>query len=595
MMKNFKIFQKLFLSHTAVGLFSVLILSAIFYVVIRDALIHRTIDQLSSINILKKNQIESYFINTEQDLIGYLHSEKKDERVTLSNLQNLALQYHFQNVALLDSVKQTIYSTGDGSFAREISDSLLHACDPLCIIDATVQQTKILYVLQWPLENKTIGYLVVQDKFSKIQKLLDITTGMGNTGESYLVALDQRMRSASRFMPATVPSSIRVNTKAVTDVFSGISNGNIINDYRGARVLSYYRMLETSKLKMAIISEIDFDEAMKPIIRLRNYLIVITLVIIGVILAVTFSISNAIAKPILSLKEIIVDLSKGVILNQKIEVMTSDEVGAIALAVHQLADGLKRTTLFAYEIGSGRFDTPFTLLSEKDELGKALIHMRDQLKTFSEKEIRLVREKTAAVLEGQEQERKRIILELHDGVGQMLTAINLHVDAISGNAELKSELKNVIHETISEVKRISYNVMPNAIVDFGLEAALKGLCNNVKKYSGLDFDFRYIKEADRKLKFDVSIAIFRIVQEGLNNIVKHANASRFELHVIDKEDEIYLLLRDNGKGFVEAELVSKNGLGLKSIRERAMLLQGSAEIYTAETPGTIVEVHIPVN
>jgi signal transduction histidine kinase len=135
--------------------------------------------------------------------------------------------------------------------------------------------------------------------------------------------------------------------------------------------------------------------------------------------------------------------------------------------------------------------------------------------------------------------------------------------------------------------------MPHALVDYGLEAALKGLCDNVAKYSSLTIDFRYIKEVDHKLSFEISSAVFRIVQEGLNNIVKHAQASHVDLHILDKEDAIYLILQDNGVGFNEKSETFQPGSGLRNMKERARLLNGSSEVHSTPGEGTTVEVNIP--
>jgi signal transduction histidine kinase len=169
----------------------------------------------------------------------------------------------------------------------------------------------------------------------------------------------------------------------------------------------------------------------------------------------------------------------------------------------------------------------------------------------------------------------------------------MQVDLLEIDDKSKSDIKAQINDAITEVKRISYHVMPQAIVDFGLEAALKGLCDTISRYSGIVIDFRYIQEHGQKLDFDISISLFRIVQEGLNNIAKHAQASQVTLHLLDKEDEVYCILEDNGKGFNEADLVNYAGSGLRNIRERAMLLNGSAEINSRPGSGTTIEIHIP--
>ena len=165
---------------------------------------------------------------------------------------------------------------------------------------------------------------------------------------------------------------------------------------------------------------------------------------------------------------------------------------------------------------------------------------------------------------------------------------------LDGESSVKEDIKKQINDTIAEVRRISYNVMPQALVDFGLEAALAGLCDSIKRYSNLEIDFAYVRESDHTLNFEISTALFRIAQEGLNNIVKYAEASSVNLHIIDKEDEVYFALEDNGKGFDEWKSKPKGGMGLQNIRERAKLLNGSAEIHSAPGQGTVIEIHIPI-
>src|SRR5690606_7906413 len=118
----------------------------------------------------------------------------------------------------------------------------------------------------------------------------------------------------------------------------------------------------------------------------------------------------------------------------------NNEIGQMGEAINQLIDAFERSVRFANAIGSGQFDTPYEKLSDYDSLGTALINMRDRLKQFNENEIRLAKSRTAALLEGQELERRRITLDLHDGVGQLLTAIRMRVELVEGNEERKKEI-----------------------------------------------------------------------------------------------------------------------------------------------------------
>src|SRR5690606_25056232 len=228
---------------------------------------------------------------------------------------------------------------------------------------------------------------------------------------------------------------------------------------------------------------------------------------------ITYVLSHAISKPVLQVKQMVVSLARGVIPARRAEVTSYDEIGQMAEAINQLTEALRRSTEFANAIGLGHFDTPYERLSERDSLGTALIRMRDELKGFNEREHQLAMSRAAALLEGQELERRRITLELHDGVGQLLTAIKMRVEVLDGDEEKKEGIKAYINDTIAEVRRISYNVMPQALVDYGLKAAVAGLCDNIRKYSGLTMDFNWVEEVATRLDFDVSIAVFRIVQE----------------------------------------------------------------------------------
>lgn len=580
-------------------------------------LIQRTLDQLSSVNILKKDLVESYFFRSEQNLQElqlenkFLHlydllskipaQDSLDKIPDVVEIDTIGKLYDFRNLYLFDENSRLLYSTDGKNIPENILqkiDSIVRS-DPkqLHIIDASPfsrdRHTLLFYYLPIFRNDKITGRVLVQENFQKIQRILFEVSGMGNTGESYLVGKDNRLRSASRFFPDKPPGSIEVKGEAALKSFEGSTGNGVFKDYREKLVLSAYRRINLPDLPWTIFSEIDWDEAVQPIIKLRNYLIGLTLVIVLLTSIITFVLSNAIALPILQLKKTILTLSKGIIPSQAPSTSSEDEIGQMAQAISELTSGLERTSQFAKEIGSRNFDATFTTLSDKDTLGLALISMRDELRKFSEKEVKLVRERAAALLEGQEKERKRIINELHDGVGQLLTAIRMRVDVLDSNDEVKREIIAQLNETIAEVKRISYNVMPQAIVDYGLKAALKGLCDTIERYSALKIDFQYVREYEHELNFEISIAIFRIAQEGLNNIVRHANATTVNLYVLDKEDELYFLLEDNGRGFDDKGMEGSAGYGLRNIKERAKLLNGNADIQSSPGHGVVIEIHIP--
>jgi two-component system NarL family sensor kinase len=602
-----RIFTRIFLSYLIIGLSSAMVITVIYYFIMREALIDRTYDQLSSINILKKEHLDKYFAQSKRN-VEFLFTHEffrghlnKDGNKSLSNegratdlddqVRAIAELYDFKAIAILDANLNVVFSTAPDQtdFSGIVRNAgVTGQGEPFQIIDLSTmeprQESALLYVAQLAGEGGGRWFVVIEENFQRIQNILNETTGMGTTGESYVVGTDTKLRSTSRFFVGKRPVEISVNASSLTDSL------HIINDYRDIEVVSVRRPLGSDSPPWFIYTEFDLKEAMRPVNTLRNYLIIIAILLLIVTAAVTAFVSNAISKPILYLREIIIKLSKGVIPGQKALVSNRDEVGQIADAINDLIGGLQRTTKFAYAIGEGRFDERFERLSDNDTLGNALIHMRDQIKDLNEKEVKLVREKAAALLEGQENERRRITRELHDGVGQLLTVIRFRTDGIKGQDALVGEIKALLNETSEEVKRISFNVMPSSLVDFGLKAALDGLCNQVKKLGHLEINFEYIKESDQSFAFEIVVAAYRIAQEALNNILKHAGATHVNLHVIEKENELYMLVEDDGKGF---ERQAGRGYGLRSMEERAKLLGGNVEVHTGAGKGTAIEVHIP--
>lgn len=615
--KGFKIFGKLFISHSSVGLIAIIAASVIFYSILRVALMNRALDQLSSVNVLKKHLIEDYLYRSRLNLEALQVEEKflniyydvtndkasQDHR-DIRDIYKLCKLYNFLNLHIFDTHHRQLFSTDEEMYPDNLLNKIDNAIGKdrmrIHVIDASLHSEKgnlLFYYVPIIASDSLMGIVLVQENFEKIQRILHENTDMGTTGESYLVGNDFLLRSASRFFPDSIPGSLRVETEAMKNLLRGEEGSGIVKDYRGVSVLSAYRSIDNNDLRWHLLSEMDEAEAMRPIVALRNYFMLITVLIMFMVLIVTYFISDLIIQPLVKLQEAIETLSKGIIPSPKPRVHTGDEIGEMGAAINQLIEGFERTTRFASDIGGGNFDASYVALSEDDSLGHALIKMRKELKAFHAHELKSARSRAAALLEGQESERTRIIKELHDGVGQLLTAIRMQLELIEGNDDRKSDLKKYIADAVTEIKRISYNVMPQAIVDFGLEAALNGLCESVRKYSGLSIDFRYVREADNKLDFEVSIAVFRIMQEGLNNIVKHAQARNVNLHILDKPDELYCVLEDDGRGFDTSIMGDRTtvGSGLRNIVERAQLLNGMAHIQSAPGHGTVIEIHIPLN
>lgn len=203
---------------------------------------------------------------------------------------------------------------------------------------------------------------------------------------------------------------------------------------------------------------------------------------------------------------------------------------------------------------------------------------------------------------GQETERQRISKELHDGIGQMLTAIRLQVATLSSSndtdfKENKKEVNEMIDETISEVKRISNNLMPSAIADLGLLPALENLFSKIPK--SIDAELRY-NDFIRTISFSKQqeIGLYRIFQEAINNTLKYAKASQIYLSISLQEiNFIHFIFKDNGVGFelnnALNETTTKSGNGLVNMRERSKMINADFSVISSANSGTEIKIILP--
>jgi PAS domain S-box-containing protein len=200
-------------------------------------------------------------------------------------------------------------------------------------------------------------------------------------------------------------------------------------------------------------------------------------------------------------------------------------------------------------------------------------------------------ERLNIILKTQEEERKRISEALHNGLGQLLYAIKLKLEKIGKSYShiLIDESKELLTEAMRDAKKISFELIPALLDDFGLEKAINELS---KKYSGESLTVHCnIFGYEKRLLSCLEIAVFRIVQELLNNIVKHSKATEAQISVVITKKMI-LKVEDNGIGFNVKKLTK--GFGLRNINYRVQLLNAEIEITSAPKKGTEVTILIPL-
>lgn len=226
-------------------------------------------------------------------------------------------------------------------------------------------------------------------------------------------------------------------------------------------------------------------------------------------------------------------------------------------------------------------------LKKKQELNEIIIAQKD------------IRSK--AIIDAEERERTRIAKDLHDGIGQQLSAVKLMANSLGNidndtlRAQQLNNLKHTLDESIKEVRAISHNMMPNALFKLGLSSAIREFINNISSTGVLKIDLQIIG-LKKPLEKTTEVILYRVIQELVNNIIKHANANTLNIQIINHDDTtLNILVEDDGTGFDTSKKEHFDGIGLKNIISRIKYLNGSVEFDSTIGRGTTVIIDVPIN
>lgn len=206
---------------------------------------------------------------------------------------------------------------------------------------------------------------------------------------------------------------------------------------------------------------------------------------------------------------------------------------------------------------------------------------------------------TKAVIAAEENERKRIAADLHDGVGQMMSAAKMNLSAFENDLPFKDDhqknnfekIISLVDESCKEIRSVSHQMMPNALLKSGLASAVKEFIDKL--------DSRVLKVnlhtegLNERLDSNVETVLYRIVQECVNNVIKHSGANILDISLIKDADGIAAVIEDNGRGFDSKDKTKFEGIGLKNIISRVQFLKGTVEFDSAAGKGTLVAIHVP--
>lgn len=208
---------------------------------------------------------------------------------------------------------------------------------------------------------------------------------------------------------------------------------------------------------------------------------------------------------------------------------------------------------------------------------------------------------TEAVLKGEEQERSRLAKDLHDGLGGMLSGIKYSLNAMKGNLIMTPDnhqaferSMDMLDSSIQEMRRVAHNMMPEALVRFGLDTALKDYCNDLNQGGALQINYQSIGLADDNPDQTTAINIYRIVQELIGNTLKHAASTAAIVQVTKTGRLLAVTVEDDGKGFDTTDLERSKGMGWTNIRHRVDFLKGKLDIRSAPGGGTSVHIEFMI-
>ena len=450
-----------------------------------------------------------------------------------------------------------------------------------------------------PKKTTSIGLLKIKNgvrflkiiPYPKIKEILLERTGMGETGESYLVGSDYKLRSQSRFYPNKKPYQIQAKTLGVLNGINKKEGEGIFNDYRNIEVYSAFNPLIIGNLNWVILSEIDVQEVTIPLKKMQFKLLLLTIIIIILSIVLSLFLTKIITNPLKKIQLSLQIMAKGNY-NESLVLRKSPlEITEMYCALENLRIAIVGAVDFSVDIGKMNLNTTYKPKSNDDQLGLSLIKMRDKLGAFRAAENKINLANKRLLVTNLENERRRLARELHDGVGPLLTTIKLYVQNKIDQSEHKESLKTMIDTTINEIRQMTNILMPTSLDKFGIGATLSNYVNNIQKSIKTSILFEDLtKENASKISKEQEINIFRIVQELINNSIKHSNATKIRITLTEFDHLLSLFYFDDGIGF-DIEKVNL-GSGITNIKERVEIFDGTLEIDSYKK--TIFEIEMPI-
>lgn len=437
---------------------------------------------------------------------------------------------------------------------------------------------------------KVEGVFVIQVAIDEVNSVMDggarwREQGLGETGQVYMVGPDNTLRSDLRRAierPEDYFAELRstgiaqdtvehirrngtavlaypVDLEVVTRIQGGERGTELGRNALGRAVLRSHAPLRIDDLHWAIIAEIDNEEALIPVVALRQRILSIGLAVALVLFLAASWLGASVTRPVLALAAVARRLGRGE-RGSRMPVRGRDEIAQLAADFNRMSDDLARTSV-----------------------------SRDEFQALA-----------GRLITAQEDERKRVARELHDDFTQRLAAAAIEAGVLERSAAdapqsvraALAKLKQELALISDEVHSLSRRLHPAMLDDLGLAAAIEGECRAVFERGGPLVDLR-IEGDFTSVSKDAQLALYRITQEALRNIHKHAGSADAELSLVRTAAGVELTVRDHGQGFDRHHPGWHPGLGLASMEERARLLGGRLQVESRVGSGTTIRVWLP--
>jgi len=353
-------------------------------------------------------------------------------------------------------------------------------------------------------------------------------------------------------------------------------------------ILAGYRDLPGSgannALDWSVITTTPLAKILETEQETRNVLNMIGIVVSTIAVLIAYWFARSISLPLQETAALAEEIRSGDY-SHRLSENIGGELGTLARAFNEMADRVEERTA--------------EIVKRNENLTSEIVERtrtEDRLKLVSHKIVRM-----------QEEERRRVARELHDGINQLLVSVKYKIESFADNSTQTGETAqddakkalSFLEEAISEVRRISHDLRPSVLDDLGLLPAISNLTRHFSERNQIDVS---IEDDDSeifdRLPVDVETAMYRIVQEALMNIEKHANATNVSIHMTQTDKDVTIRIEDNGDGFNIQKTTrtpkTTQSMGLRNMRERIELLQGTFFMHSDLGKGTFLEVKAPL-